>query len=75
MIEAERIEMEQIELANKRINLYGVHKAPVKKAKKCVNKKPRYYSRNVVKKADPNSNEWKEYLSSLKKRIAENNRW
>ena len=72
---AEKIEMEQIELAKNRINMYGVHVSPVKKAKKCRNKKTRTYSRNVVIKADPNSQEWKDYLSSLKKTIADKNRW
>ena len=63
------IEQEQIKKAEERERVFGIHYAPVKKGKKCVNKKPRFYSKNVVIKMNPDSVEFQERLAKIKAKI------
>ena len=66
--ENEQIENEQIENAKNRLGIMGVHVSPVKKGRKCVNKKTRMYSKNVTFQGSP------EYLENLRLRLNEKNR-
>ena len=68
MVENEILENEQIEIAKNRIGIMGVHVSPVKKGRKCVNKKNRMYSKNVTFQATP------EYLENLRLRLNEKNK-
>lgn len=63
------IEREQEQRAANRENIFGVHVAPVKKARKCVNKKSRTYSKNVVIKMNPASAEFKAKMAEIRSRI------
>ena len=73
LTENEKIELEQVEKGKSRMGLYGVKTIPQKKGRKCVNKKTRMYSKNVVIKTDPNSKEWKLYVAILKEEVARKN--
>ena len=68
MVDNETLENEQIELSKSRLGIMGVHVSPVKKGRKCVNKKTRMYSKNVTFQGSP------EYLENLRLRMNEKNR-
>ncbi len=80
MSDTEKMELEQIDLAKKRLNTLGLHKSPVKlKGRKGIdntksNSKKRHYSKNITIKKDVNSPEWKKYLSDLKFRSGKRDR-
>jgi hypothetical protein len=63
------VEIEQEVAALTRERILGIHVAPVKKARKCVNKKSRTYSRNVVIKMNPDSKAFKEKMAEIRSRI------
>jgi hypothetical protein len=63
------VEIEQEVAALTRERILGIHVAPVKKARKCVNKKSRTYSRNVVIKMNPDSKVFREKMAEIRSRI------
>ncbi len=71
---SEIIEIEQIEKAELRMEVLGLHKSPDKiKGRKGVdgkksNSKKRHYSKNVTIKNNPDSNNFKSYYQKLQEK-------
>ena len=81
MSDAEKMEIEQIDLAKKRMNTLGLHKSPVKlKGRKGIdtsksNSKKRHYSKNITIKKDVNSPEWKKRIKDLQEKSRKKDRY